>query len=90
MSREWVPVRGVPQWGVMGWEQCPPEVSVDTADWAHGVWTAVAVTLAEPLRQALGEHYEGCVFCQDRGIAHCPTGALLWRLLPDGDRVVIA
>lgn len=57
---------------------------------AHGVWTALAVTLAEPLRKALDEHYRVCSRCPVHGIAHCDEGYLLWMLLPEGDRVVLA
>lgn len=50
---------------------------------------ALAVTLAEPLRRALAAHYDTCVVCPRRGIIHCPEGVRLFRLLPDGDRVVV-
>jgi hypothetical protein len=37
-------------------------VELDPDNWAHGIWRALAVTLAEPLRKAFHEHVEthGC------------------------------
>jgi hypothetical protein len=67
-----------------------PEVEVDPDNFAHGVWTALAITLAEPLRKALADHVEacGCGKPGGGGIAWCATGSALWDLLPAGDQVL--
>lgn len=65
-----------------------PYVTVVPHDFAHGVWTALGVTLAEPLRRAFWNHVNehGC----PGGIVHCDEAMALWDLLPDGDRIVYA
>lgn len=42
-------------------------VSLDPENFAHGVWTALATTLAEPLRKAFNDH------CDEHGCG-CPGG----------------
>lgn len=67
------------------------------SDWAHGVWEALAVTLAEPLRKALDGHldWHQCGTGDTRspfyigGFFNCPTARHLFELLPDGDRGLI-
>lgn len=75
-------------------------------DLAHPVWEAVAVMLAQPLRDAFNGHMDnhGCGCCGPRwcksthtdeghaihGFAHCPEAMHLFNLLPEGDTVIIA
>lgn len=44
------------------WGSAPPAVWVKPGDFAYGVWQALAVTLAEPLRRTFSLHLEwhGC------------------------------
>jgi hypothetical protein len=67
------------------------------ADWASGVWEALAVTLAEPLRRSFDEHLteHRCGTGDPRspfyigGFGNCTTAMDLFRLLPDADRVLL-
>lgn len=60
-------------------------------DWAHGVWEALAITLAEPLRKAFDRHLaeHGCA-TEAMPLDRCPEGWALWELLPEGDCIAIA
>ena len=68
----------------------PPKlatVEIDAENWAHGVWTALAVTLAEPLRRAHTAHVAAhCAGDWWR----CPEARGLFALLPDGDQIMFA
>lgn len=74
----------------------PPHVMIKDGDFAYGVWHALAVTLAAPLRKALEDHLDehGCGAGSGPtyigGFIHCPEAKRLFELLPDGDRVLIA
>lgn len=64
------------------------------ARWDHGVWRALAATLAQPLRDAFVAHLDGHG-CGDPGspiggFGYCPDAMALYELLPDGDRICIA
>lgn len=67
-------------------------------DFAHGVFEAVAATLAEPLRRAFGNHLaaHGCGTGDIRdpryigGFGECPGAMALFELLPPWDKAVIA
>lgn len=67
------------------------------AGWDHGVWTALAITLAQPLRDALDRHFDEhlCGTGDHRsphyigGFGNCPTAMQLFELLPDGDRILL-
>lgn len=60
-------------------------------DLAHAVFEYVAALLAEPLRAAFDAHLDECGCGHNGvGIAHCDAAMVLWDLLPDGDRVIIA
>lgn len=68
-----------------------PYVEVDPDNFAHGVWTALAVTLAQPLRDALDKHLDDhCCVELYGGFAYCEEASRLFALLPDGDQIVIA
>jgi hypothetical protein len=83
MAAELVTLVGVGR--VWWWDNKPnpPRVEIDPDCWAHGVWTAVAVTLAEPLRMIWAEHREICPDCDQ--LRYCGLGAVLVNLLPAGD-----
>ena len=62
---------------------------------AHVGFELVAMTLAEPLRQAFGRHLDEHG-CGDRdgpryigGFTRCEEAMRLWHLLPPGDRIVM-
>jgi hypothetical protein len=62
----------------------------DHPDLAHHVYEYVAAFLAERLRQAFEAHFAGCVWCAaGRGFGYCDEARALFRLLPDGDRILI-
>lgn len=85
---EWMYINGTYRLTIDGYRLVHPEVTVEAGNFAHGVWTALAVTLAEPLRKALQDHLDGCPACGERGF--CPEAVRLFRLLPLGDQIVIA
>lgn len=62
---DWVRIPRVP--GMFGTGMVDPEVTMEPGNFAHGVWAALAATLAAPLHKALNEHLDahGCA---------CPGG----------------
>lgn len=76
----------------MSGERINPVVEVDPENFAHGVWTALAVTLAAPLRKAFDAHLDthGCGRPGSGGFAYCDEAMSLFRLLPAGDRIIWA
>lgn len=63
-----------------------PYVRVGPGNFAYGVWTAVAMTLAEPLRKAFrGQH--GC--SARGGFGKCSEAMKLYELQPEGDKVIL-
>jgi hypothetical protein len=87
---ELVELVGVPAFTPLGWVRYPPLAEYDPHHWAHGIFTALAITLAEPLRKALTEHADRCLPCADMARPYCPEGRRLYDLLPAGDRIEIA
>jgi hypothetical protein len=67
-----------------------PMAAVVRGEFAYGVWTALAVTLAEPLRKALSIHLDEHGCAERGGFAYCREAMDLFRLLPEGDMVVYA
>lgn len=76
---------------VTGWVRYPPMAEYDPNNWAHGIFTALAVTLAQPLHKAFADHRADCPLCSDKKIPldRCPEGYRLYELLPAGDRITI-
>lgn len=74
-----------------GWGGLWVEVPAPRRDWAHGVWEALAITLAEPLRRAFDQHLaeHGCG-TEGMPLDQCPEAVELWHLLPDGDTIAFA
>lgn len=76
---------------------CPNCLNPESA-FDHGVWEAVAMLLAQPLRDALDRHLNehGCGTGDTTdpryvgGFFHCPEAKRLWDLMPAGDRIVLA
>lgn len=74
----------------------PPSAIVKDGDFAYGVWHALAVTLAAPLRKAFVDHLDehGCGAGSGPtyigGFFHCPEAKRLYELLPRGDRMPVA
>lgn len=66
------------------------------ARWDHAAWRSLAVTLAQPLRDAFHRHLDlhGCGAGSGPtyigGFSRCPEAWALYELLPDGDRICIA
>jgi hypothetical protein len=87
-----------------GWTRVdmPPDACINCwrtgTDFAHGVYEALAMTLAQPLRKALDQHLDehGCGTGDTDspqyigGFFHCPEAKRLFELLPDDDRILIA
>lgn len=78
--------------GERGWDgrPAPPYVWVDPDCWARGPWQALAATLAEPLRKAFAAHLDEHGCAERTGFAYCDEAMRLFRLLPAGDRTVVA
>ena len=58
-------------------------------DFAHGVFEAVVITLAQPLEKANDEHWRTCPHCSaNKPLDQCPEGWALWELLPN--RIALA
>jgi hypothetical protein len=66
-----------------------PACGREDVDFAHGVWEALAATLAAPLWESFLEHVDMCPGCARLGIWHCPAGRTLAGLLPDGYLIAI-
>jgi hypothetical protein len=66
-----------------------PACDREDVDFAHGVWEALAATLAVPLWTAFVEHVDTCPDCARHGIWHCTVGRRLAELLPDGYLIAI-
>jgi hypothetical protein len=68
------------------WQEPLPRVTHRPGDFAHGVWTAVAATLAAPLRRAFDEHLDEHGCAQRGGFGYCEEAMHLYRLQPQGDQ----
>lgn len=56
---------------------------------AQTAYTITATTLAEPLRRAFSKHVDEHGCAARTGFAYCDEAMRLFRLLPDGDRVIV-
>lgn len=66
-----------------------PRCSREDVDFAHGVWEALANTLAAPLWQTFVAHVDACPDCARHGTWHCPAARRLGELLPEGYLIAI-
>lgn len=94
MTAEYRLVRGIGTDYFSG-QPSRPAVTVDPGNFAHGVWTAVAMTLAEPLRKAFADHLDehGCSATSGPtaigGFGKCPEAMRLFELQPEGDKLIV-
>jgi hypothetical protein len=57
---------------------------------AHVGFEVAAITMAEPLRRAFDQHLDAHGCAERLGFAYCDEAMRLFRLLPIGERAIVA